>query len=756
MNLRKPILIFIAFLSDVTLMGVVLAVGFRHADPTESPTGPDKSPKEQLHGVLSSARLTPPLRGMPLQVRFSSDGGYLVVQLESGIYVLKRHPLEIQTWIYAPDVLPARFSADSKTLILAKRNLAITQWSLAENRKLDERILKTQDGCLASELSPHGDLAACLGPSLALKLYRTETGEQVFDEQVFSDQDKLTSGLVSVGLIPRNEGTAYAEPFGYGLTDALMPLADRGIFSARFLFSPDAHFLLMLVRGDKKAACVDVTARRKIACPGIIKTAPNARLCFVAPDKIAVIDPENPEKSQIAEFPEGRFVTKLDLAARAAAAATQFKYLIVRGSDKKDEVGLFDWGAGRSVKIEQQAQMDVAEQTLATYSRQGELRLANVTDDALEARTILPAPWLPTLRVANASPSLENIVVGVRGDAGLFLTATGNRVMPFQRATGAWFAGDEEAYIAEAGEDGSTGRIDKVSPNRKTPTAAWSPTFKSDPRFTILDTHLGGPALFVLEQTSIYVFPDGHPESPGNQQRDKLRALDLKTGRELWLRQWVHHQPIELWSGGVGQYPVKTWYDPPVPYSDPQGERVVIGWHAMTSGGQALAKRYPSLKRQMDAVKLTLNDAVFEVLDAASGKSVGTAFVRVGWGPESFDSVFSVGDFLICVRDGARVTVYSLSTGEIQARLFGGYVSASAATGLLAAADGNHLRLYSLKNGSKIDEYLFPDAPVYTRFSTAGNRLLVLTAQQVAYVMAVDALSSSAGGHASESLDPRR
>jgi hypothetical protein len=236
---------------------------------------------------------------------------------------------------------------------------------------------------------------------------------------------------------------------------------------------------------------------------------------------------------------------------RAAAAATQFKYLIVRGSDKKDEVGLFDWGAGRSVKIEQQAQMDVAEQTLATYSRQGELRLANVTDDALEARTILPAPWLPTLRVANASPSLENIVVGVRGDAGLFLTATGNRVMPFQRATGAWFAGDEEAYIAEAGEDGSTGRIDKVSPNRKTPTAAWSPTFKSDPRFTILDTHLGGPALFVLEQTSIYVFPDGHPESPGNQQRDKLRALDLKTGRELWLRQWVHHQPIELWSGGV-------------------------------------------------------------------------------------------------------------------------------------------------------------------------------------------------------------
>jgi len=49
--------------------------------------------------------------------------------------------------------------------------------------------------------------------------------------------------------------------------------------------------------------------------------------------------------------------------------------------------------------------------------------------------------------------------------------------------------------------------------------------------------------------------------------------------------------------------------------------------------------------------------------------------------------------------------------------------------------------LYNLESGSKIDDYLFPDAPVYTHFSTAGNRLLVLTAQQFAYIIDVDALS---------------
>jgi hypothetical protein len=155
---------------------------------------------------------------MPHQIRFSPDGKYLLVQLESGIYVLNHHPLETRTWIYAPDILQARFSADSETLILATRSLAITRWNLSGNRKESERILKQRDGlCLASELSPHGDLAACLDPSLALELYRADTGEQVFGQQVFTEQEKLDAGLVPVGFIPRNEGMAYSEMFGYGI-----------------------------------------------------------------------------------------------------------------------------------------------------------------------------------------------------------------------------------------------------------------------------------------------------------------------------------------------------------------------------------------------------------------------------------------------------------------------------------------------------------------------------------------------------------
>jgi hypothetical protein len=717
-SFSRRILAACSSLNSLAAVAALLAATLRLSGGP-APESQAALPLEELHGVLSRARLSPPLRGMPHHIHFSPDGKRLLVQLEAGIYCLNRRLLETQTWMYAPDVLPATFSASSETLIWATRSLAITRWNLARNRKEDDRILKKQDGlCLASELSPNGDLAACLDPSLALELYRTDTGEQVFGGQVFTDQEKLEAGLLSVGLVHRNEGTAYSEMFGYGISYTRELLAERGtFFGPRFLFSPDAHFLLALDREHRSAVCIDVSAKRKIRCPGIIKDHWNATICFVAPNQIAVLDPDNPEKSQIAEFPGGQFVTKIHLAARFAAPATQMKYVVVRGSDKQNEVRLFDLDADKTLKAQEEAEMDLTGETLASYSRQGELKLLHVPDDKLEAEIVLPRPLLPSLRTAIVSPSLDAIVVGIRGDAGLFRTATGTQVMPFTRLRGAWFAADDELYIAGSREDGSAAPVKKVSPHSESATDAWFPMHKFDPASTILDTHPNGPVLFVLEQPAIYVHPNGKIGYPGVPIRSKLRALDLKSGREFWSKHWER--------------------DLPVPYADPQGERVSLGWRAIRSGGQALAKRYPALKKQMDAVKLTINDAVFEVLDAVSGKSLGTALVRVGWGPESFDSLFSVGDFLVCVRDEARVTVYSLSTGEIQSRLFGRYISASRATGLLAAADANHLRLYDLKTGTRKAEYLFSEPPVYTHFSEDGKRLLVLTAGQSIFVLAI-------------------
>jgi len=149
----------------------------------------------------------------------------------------------------------------------------------------------------------------------------------------------------------------------------------------------------------------------------------------MAPDQIAVLDPDDPEKSQIAEFQEAALNQTSPCGPRCYSrdAVEIPNRSGQRQSGRSPPVRR---GFGRALKAQEGALMDIMGGTLAVYSRQGEITLANVRDDKLEARTILPPPWLPTLRVANASPNLEDIVVGTRGDAGLFLTATEIKLHP--------------------------------------------------------------------------------------------------------------------------------------------------------------------------------------------------------------------------------------------------------------------------------------------------------------------------------------
>jgi len=72
--------------------------------------------------------------------------------------------------------------------------------------------------------------------------------------------------------------------------------------------------------------------------------------------------------------------------------------------------------------------------------------------------------------------------------------------------------GDDELYIAESSEEWFDNGDKEGESKSETATDIWSPTFKFDPRPTVSDTRLAGPALFALEQTS------SHPA------RDKLRA----------------------------------------------------------------------------------------------------------------------------------------------------------------------------------------------------------------------------------------
>jgi len=307
-------------------------------------------------------------------------------------------------------------------------------------------------------------------------------------------------------------------------------------------------------------------------------------------------------------------------------------------------------------------------------------------------------------------------------------------VQPLDGMSGGWFANDSELYLEAQRDNGESVSRD-VNLKDGTSAERWRAKIETQPAPTIMDAHSSGPVILFYSQPNvgkplddramIYTFPARLDER-------KLWARDMQSGKELWTRTWI--------SGG-GQV---------TPYADPQGDRVLVGWRVLDSldlraisrGVQALARRYPELRRQLTSTQLSLDDAVFEVLDVRTGEPLGTVFVRVGGGPESFEAAFSVGDSVVFQRRD-HITVYSLSSGRVTAKAYGHDPSATGSTNLLATADGHRLTLVDLNTGLKRDEYLFPDAPVYSHFSTDGKRLLVLTEQQFVYILDIAAAGAA-------------
>jgi hypothetical protein len=97
-----------------------------------------------------------------------------------------------------------------------------------------------------------------------------------------------------------------------------------------------------------------------------------------------------------------------------------------------------------------------------------------------------------------------------------------------------------------------------------------------------------------------------------------------------------------------------------------------------------------------------------------------------------------VGQRIVFSRDAVRLQLYSLRDGQLKAKLLGIRPAANAQSNLLALDLGSgRLAIYDLDTAVKLDEQVFPAPIVYTHFSADGQRLLVLTENQYAFVLDV-------------------
>ena len=703
-----------------------------------------EKPPEKLRGVISRQRLAPPLRSTTATLSYSHDGSYLSLQDRAGIYVLSRDPLKVLGYIDAPNSYTARFSADSQNIIMVSLALTYERRAIQDGQILDSKALPIPNGCVDAKLSPDGGLLACYRPDFVLGVLQLSTEEWIFSEKIFVPDPHLAIFPILLDL-----DVPFAGAFGFTLSHDMSLLANRGVCALPMTFSPDGH---TLIAGDNRGAVrVDTLGRKKTNLPSTIQKWMSGTVAMQDETRALVIPRGKPTEPAIRSLRDGSFLATPNFKADSALLATYARYALLYNSGAQG-ARVFDLEDNLPLETPENVAVDVYGGELALANANGELFLFRKGEHAPFASLSLRAEGLVPLGSAAVTPGLEKIAIAGDGEAGLFEIATGHRVSRLPQFSAVNFTDSSSAFLltpqrrpeptweleylidrVDAQGTVHASPLDKEATLAIVPQTIWhvdAVAAKVSPAWTGGETLLraGGPVLFEYSFENLagrgLFLPRVNSVSSGQGARlpqgvgvpFHLRVLDPASGRELWSRTF----------NGL----------PPIPFADPQGERLVLSWQAKSAGAWAAAKYDRAARDAMKKAKLTDQDSFLEALDARTGKSLGGVLVQSGTSPANFDWLFSVGQAIIFSRDSVRVHVYSMQDGQLKAKLVGIRPSANAQTNLLALDTGSgRLAIYDLNTADKLDEEIFPDPIVYTHFSADGQRLFVLTENQYASVL---------------------
>jgi hypothetical protein len=682
----------------------------RAQEPATKPADSDGLP-----GLISKVSLNPALIGRLSEMRFSPNGAHLLLQGDSTAYVIGTNPVAMQLNLAAKQLLPLRFSPDSQELVAATPNLQVVRFSIDSRTRTGQKTLGGGGRCYAAALSNDGKLYACLDDKSELRVFRTRTGKQIFKKEI-GEQEGPSFPVPA----PYHDqmGLARSQPFGYYLTTDYTP--PEVITAAMLEFSVDGHYLIARSKFfQQHAELIDLQAKKAIGMPKALRPAADAgTVTFVSADRVVATTLGKGGGSELLSFPAGDAIGKLDFAG--FLNATDNPRFIVDVPPDMSGVKLIDLQTNKAVAQLPMGAIDVNGQLIASHSEGGVLTLTRIGESKPLVRAQMPVSPLPVLRTAAVSPGLETIALGIDGSAGVYSVTTGKRIAPILGLSGAWFPNDQTCYFRTAGMGPGTSALKSMDLKSGTPSNL--ATLQETPYQN--ETISSGPVL--LKHWVKPLLPGQMPQMVGRSFPYEIHALDSANGKLLWKRAFE----VDRYT----QTPqIKTT---PVAYTDPQGDRIVLGWGARTPGGKHAADLSPVAKKVMKEAKVTEHDSVFEVLDARSGKTISVAFVKTDSGPDAFDSVFSEGDWLVLAKDGRRVSVISLSTGAQVAQENGYLPAISSAAGLLSFADNSgHLTVVDLKTPGRQRQYTFPKNVAYSHFSADGKRLLVMTEDQTVYVL---------------------
>ena len=663
-------------------------------------------PREKLHDVVSRQRLAPPFRADSL-VRFSPDGRHLLVGNSEGIYLLSATPLRLIAYIAVPFTYGAAFAEDSKSLRAVTIDLRVANWSVEDGHELFSLNLPLGDGCISGKLSREGNLFACIRPSGEISIYRVADGRAVH-----SEPGKSNGGMTGAALIALGKETPLATPVGFVLENSRASLANTGHIELPMFFSPDAEDFISVDMGVGNRIALSTNKKSTFHTEPV--RPPLSILLRLDSDRILVSNSGKQSSLEIRSLANNAVLENLPAAADAASHASDSRYLLLQSFDESG-VHVFDLKENRSVDVPSNAGLDILGTEMALWTETGNIFLYRLGEQFPYRATQLPLDYLPPLEAALVDPQLERLVFSAARKTRAFKISDGKQIglSPGVNSSSA-FDADSLYFVAKRRGTKSEFDILRVDLASKQKSVVGS---VNDSLIRTGTSAIIGYSFENVAGGMSFNFDGSIPF--------RLRAFDPRSGSELWKRSFKDNCPV--------------------PFPDPQGDRLVLGWRAQDDQARRTADRNPQLRNLLKRTKINALDSFFEVIDAKSGKSLGGALLQVGGIAATYESAFSEGDALVLLKDQMRVSLYSLTTGTLVARLTGTIPAASGAAKLLALNGGNgKLLLHDLRSGAKLDEQLFPDDLVYLHFSEDGTRLLVLTAHQMVFVLDVNSIPHSA------------
>lgn len=633
--------------------------------------------KERLPGQLSSAHLDPPLQSDMHTLRFSPDGKLLLAQNDSGIYVLTVNPFQTLFRIEAPEAFSAQFTPDSKNVVFHNPGLRVETWSIAEQQRTDVAELLILEGCIQTDLSPDGQVLACLSGRFDLLLLDVATGEKVFERKQFFSIRNLTEAFRYLRLV-LSARVAGTEP-------QVITLG----------FSPDARYF---AASGNNGFAFDFSSRAPVSLPGAAKRMLEHSFTFVDGNRLFGIRGGKGEKSALVAFPSGQPIKEVYVGAARPTASADGKYLLVRPVADYP-VGVVDIERGEIFAASEKPAMDIYGELYVKEARRGDLALYNRDGGQLAASTTVPRGALGSLRAAAISDDGQWLALSERGRGAVWNLRSGRRLYYTRGFRGAYFDSKERAFYADFPEFEKQKRMIARLDLRQNAI---------DPRIELDETEASqyGPLLLVRK-----------PKKEDEFGKDvTFEMRETATDKVLWSEHFRRESPRYFVNWRLGT--------------------MALIWDVTEAAAREEIRQDTVLTERSRALREKKGDYYIRVVDVRSGRTLGRLLVETGKGSFRISSVQVHGERVVAADPANRVLIYSLTTGELKARAFGRRPVVAPQGGWLALEEGRgKLAVFELATMTRKAEFSFPREISMVQFDAEGTRLHVLTDNLTLYSM---------------------